>query len=264
MPHPDDEALSAYYDGESDDAVASHVSGCPACKTRLAAFAAIAAAVGQPVQAPPEEVRDIAIAAALDDAHSSGPSRSRPRVPVWAIGIAAGILALAVAVPLLRHASTAASHKSSTAARSNTQTTSNSQTALSSGGFAGGSGRDLGAISDTTGLVNALRGIGANSAAGDVAAGDQGQSKAAASGATAPAESAVPAVPAPAAVPEPAPCLDRASAAANLAPSAAVSHATLRWKGDPAVAWIFARPGQPSIGVVTAADGCQILVTVTL
>lgn len=65
--HADLDALSAYVDGEAPE-WADHVAACEACRAAAARLGAVAAAVREPVDPPPEATRERAIAAALEAA----------------------------------------------------------------------------------------------------------------------------------------------------------------------------------------------------
>jgi hypothetical protein len=132
--HPDDDSLNAAVDGE-DRHAADHVASCPACREQADALRAVSRMVAaQPAPGAPSGLADRAVAAAsaafgaeragsaggvgeADDDSAvplralAGPPSSitshRPaharerRVPAWAMGIAAALLAVLVAVPLL-------------------------------------------------------------------------------------------------------------------------------------------------------------------
>ncbi len=106
-PHPDSEALSALIDGEGTDTDRAHTAECAACRGRMARLEAVGAAIGTPVE-PDHEAIEAGVVAALAawtaSDHSATASRSRPRryaPPAAWVGIAAVVLALLVAVPLL-------------------------------------------------------------------------------------------------------------------------------------------------------------------
>lgn len=109
-PTPDDELVSAYLDGEAPEA-AARVEADPALRARLAAFRRVGAAVGAPVEVAAADARERAIARALeaaagepvvdlDEARARVRARRRSRwLPVAAV--AAAVLLLVAAVPLL-------------------------------------------------------------------------------------------------------------------------------------------------------------------
>jgi hypothetical protein len=89
--HPDDEALSAYLDGEEPH-LRDHIDGCAACVQRLDEFRRIRAAIATPVAEVAARQRDAAIATAL--AASAGKS-TEPwyrRIAGRTAGIAAALL----------------------------------------------------------------------------------------------------------------------------------------------------------------------------
>jgi hypothetical protein len=87
--HPDDEALSAQLDHEEPQ-LRGHIADCAICRSRLAEFARVRAAIGAPLPPPPARQRDAAVARALDAAaRGTGP---RGRAGAWAAGIAAALL----------------------------------------------------------------------------------------------------------------------------------------------------------------------------
>jgi hypothetical protein len=87
--HPDDEALSAQLDREEPQ-LREHIAECATCRSRLAEFARVRAAIGAPLPPPPAWQRDAAVARALDAAAKGvGP---RGRAGAWAAGIAAALL----------------------------------------------------------------------------------------------------------------------------------------------------------------------------
>jgi hypothetical protein len=87
--HPDDEALSAQLDREEPQ-LREHIAECATCRSRLAEFARVRAAIGAPLPSPPAWRRDAAVARALDAATKGvGP---RGRAGAWAAGIAAALL----------------------------------------------------------------------------------------------------------------------------------------------------------------------------
>ncbi|MDQ2826423.1 MAG: hypothetical protein M3Y04_05625, partial [Actinomycetota bacterium] len=62
--HADDEALSAFVDGQAPE-WSAHVAGCPSCLVAVETLRAVAAAVSVPVPPSAPEARDRAIAAAM-------------------------------------------------------------------------------------------------------------------------------------------------------------------------------------------------------
>lgn len=131
--HLDDEQLSASLDGEGGLAEAAHLAGCEACGGRRAELDAVRRAVATPGPGPGAGVADRAVGAALaawaveraptspgspapataGDGAATRASREvsrdaraevvplrRRRVPTWALGAAAAVAALLVAVPI--------------------------------------------------------------------------------------------------------------------------------------------------------------------
>jgi hypothetical protein len=111
-PSHDDELVSAYLDGEATPEEAAVVEGDPALRVRLEQLRGAAEAVGGPVPPPAPSTEDAAIARALaelDETDETAPVA--PPVPMphrrpglrraWLAPVAAVVLALAVAVPLL-------------------------------------------------------------------------------------------------------------------------------------------------------------------
>ncbi|MDQ6726492.1 MAG: hypothetical protein M3066_10065, partial [Actinomycetota bacterium] len=70
---PDDEALSAFADGEAPE-WAAHVTACPSCRAAVEALRAVQAAVAAPIAPPDPGERDRAIAAAV----AAGARRREP------------------------------------------------------------------------------------------------------------------------------------------------------------------------------------------
>ncbi|MGQ0520478.1 MAG: hypothetical protein ACT4PX_04895 [Actinomycetota bacterium] len=132
--HLDDEQLSASLDGEGGPAGAAHLAGCEACTRRRAELDAVRRAVAAPGPGAAAGVADRAVGAALaawaaerastspgspplpttgDGAATRASSAAsgdtpaeviplrRRRVPAWALGAAAAVAALLVAVPVL-------------------------------------------------------------------------------------------------------------------------------------------------------------------
>src|SRR5439155_10770520 len=104
--HLDDEALSAALDGELDGQLAgaarAHLAGCSRCSERQADLRAVALALGEEPQAASAARRDAAVATAMRATRPS-PSARRPQFfsPPVLVAVAAAMVAVAVAVPLL-------------------------------------------------------------------------------------------------------------------------------------------------------------------
>lgn len=115
-PHPHDEHLSAHLDGDVAPEVAGHLDTCAACRARLDALGGVRRRLAAAPAGAPAGFADRALAAAIEawrderDSDSAGvvtPLRAaasraqRRRVPGWALGAAAAVAALVVAVPVL-------------------------------------------------------------------------------------------------------------------------------------------------------------------
>lgn len=105
-PHLDDETLSAVLDGEADEADRDHVARCAACRERLDRFDTVRTAVGAPVVTDTSRV-DASVEAALSAWDTSavvpinGARRRWHAPPAAWVGVAAVVLALLAAVPLV-------------------------------------------------------------------------------------------------------------------------------------------------------------------
>lgn len=299
--HLDDESLSADLDAP-DAGIAGHLAGCATCRARRDRLDAARRAVAAgPVPSVPPGLADRAVAAALaaydDERARTGtspetaappalaedeavvvplhrPGRSpgrapahsrRRRPPAWALGAAAALAAVLVAVPLLDRdrddpGQSVASAPSDTADRS---AAAEAGPDRSVGVLDGG---DLGDQSDPAALGRVL----AEAVSGEKAAALASPAPDA-SGAGAPAGSAVsPPLDARA------PAADEASAAAAPCEPAVQAEygaglgtlryrATLRWNGTPAVvlAYGLADPGGSGPtrrAFVMSLDGCRLLV----
>lgn len=298
--HLDDESLSADLDAPDapDAGIAGHLAGCATCRARRDRLDAARRAVAAgPVPSVPPGLADRAVAAALaaydDERARTGtspqtaappgpaedeavvvplhrPGRSpahsrRRRPPAWALGAAAALAAVLVAVPLLDRdrddpGQSVASAPSDTADRS---VAAEAGPARSAGVLDGG---DLGDQSDPAVLGRVL----AEAVSGEKAAALASPAPGA-SGAGAPAGSAVsPPVDAQA------PAADEANAAAAPCEPAVQAEygaglgtlryrATLRWNETPAVvlAYSLADPGGSGPtrrAFVMSLDGCRLLV----
>jgi hypothetical protein len=109
-----DELASAYVDGEATPDEVARVDADPTLLARVAELRTVAAAVAEPVDPPPAEVRDAHIAAALaaadEPAERTGApadlaaeraERDRHRRRLVALSVAAAVLVAVIAVPLL-------------------------------------------------------------------------------------------------------------------------------------------------------------------
>ena len=327
--HLDDESLSAAIDGQDAPATA-HLAGCAACRARSEALDAARLAVGAPPGVLPTGLADRAVTAALaayaderaaaesgvaaaggtragdgavvvplrrplegppDSFTSAGPAgRQRRRPPTWALGVAAALAAVLVAVPLLTRG---ADDEAATVATGTMADRAAEQAAgvVTDGGDLGEQSDQLALGSVLTGAVGAGGGqfaaapaspaAGAASdaatAATDTAGARASEPKALASGA--PAEGAAGVSPTPEARPAtPSPSvLSTADPAAVAACEEAAAkdfgdrvgpllyRATLRWQGTPAVLLAYRLADTSSKGpdhqaFVMALDDCRVLV----
>lgn len=295
MPHLDDEQLSVHLDGEQDVDVGGHVASCPACESRLADLAAVASLVGAPVASPPDEVREVALAASAQAwaeyragaRTSDGPRvvelERRRRLPRWALPVAAAAAALLVAVPVL---------SSSRDSKDRSQTTFAADSADSGRTgppeVAGTDGGNLGEQSDPAALGLAVRGalpgaaseaaLAAPPAPATAAAREQTDETAPSTVAGAPQagtpEGAGRAAPGnttkgsgkPLANP---PCATTARTTYGKGLGPLLYAARLRWQGEPAVALAYrlADAGAPGLDyrvLVLATADCRLLVVQSL
>jgi len=98
--HLTDEILSAVLDGEATPAEARHASDCETCAARLAVLQRAASVIGSPVPRPTDAARETAIARALEARVVPLTGRHLPMG--WLAAAAAVIVAVALAVPLVR------------------------------------------------------------------------------------------------------------------------------------------------------------------
>lgn len=310
-PHFDDESLSAALDG-ADEAAAAHLAGCADCQARSQALGGAAREVAAGTGPAPAGLADRAVAAALAafDAERSagrpvagaapapapapapeaptvsplrrpgGPAGDRARfdrrrrLPAWALGVAAALAAVLVAVPVLSSLGSG-DDPTETAATARDDSTTEMATGTSGAVVDGG---DLGEQTDQLAL-GALVAI----ALGEKAPAPSPPGQAAP---TADAQSAAEAERAAAATAAaPAPALARADTPTttySVADPAAVTacerrlagelgerlgtlvyRATLRWQGAPAVVLAYRVNGAGGTldhqAFVMALDGCGIL-----
>lgn len=319
--HRDDESLSAALDGE-DSATAAHVAGCARCRARADALDLARRAVGGGHTAAPPAVADRAVAAALAAfaTERAGPAAtptpatadavvvpfrpapapptampgsfsSRPaptsggrgrRVPGWAMGAAAAVLALLVAVPVLnRDSGTDPDQVAATRGEARRATTEAAAPVVDGG--------DLGDQADQLALGQVLAGSVAGAAPASPApetmlgpgpAADDAQRAAPtrtsqAGGDEAPSIAApAPATAQPSVAPYDGAGADPAAVAAcgkvvtteygtGLGPL--LYRATLRWQGTPSVLFAYrladtSAEGPDHRAFVMAIDGCRLLV----
>jgi hypothetical protein len=266
-PHLDDESLSAALDnisGTPDDE--AHLAGCRQCQARLGELASTAQAVAAPVPArSPEEV-DAAIQRALA-ATPPLPARTGAAEPVdladrrpvrrWLVATgavaAAAVLVAGLAIGLTR------SGKSSPRVASTSGPASSRSEPAGAAGPTAAIGRDLGDQSDPkelAALLTARIGGGPAAASGPASA---------VSSTTAPPPGALPttngAVPSSG---EQSTCLSsavRAAGLSNVGLGVIRMIAPLRWRGQPALAFVFERqpPATGSVGLVVGTSGCTVL-----
>jgi len=311
VPHPDDESLSAALDGD-DAAAADHVSACPTCRARTDALRAAAEAVGAgPVVAVPYAGADRAVAAALGafaaeratvaprrgtvgdgdivalraaatrppgsfTSRRSTPTSGRGRrVPSWAMGVAAALLAVLVAVPLLTR-DTGGDGEQTAAAKlesgAQVSTTFASGAPVVDGGDLGDQSDQLALGTLLTGAVTGATGptpapaLAADQATTAVAAEGAGPARSASPGAeggAAPAggtgDTAAPDAVAVAA------CQRTVGIEYATGLGTLLYRATLRWQGIPAVLLAYrladtSANGPDHRAFVMALDGCRLLV----
>lgn len=251
MSHLDDEALSAHLDGE-DAGADGHFAECEACRTRLEAFRAVAAAVRAPVEPPGAARRDAAVAAAV---RAPVVPLRRPRGRPLAAWAAAAAVVVAVAGTLSLVQSSGDDRAADTAAVSDDAGPT----------FEGG---DLGDQSDPAELALRLRaavepeGGGEESVAGSPASGARTGSPTALS-AESQRKAADPTV-APAD-----PDCTRAVAAQYAEGLGSLAYrASVRWQGTPAVVLVY--PVEGANGpldhrvLVMARGDCRLLVAQTI
>jgi hypothetical protein len=304
-PHPDDESLSAALDGE-DAAAATHVAGCASCLARTEAFRATSLAVAsdRPGMAA-AGLADRAVGAALaafqaeragtdpsaadadrgagnvvplpsrsardkDIFTSRAPAAGGRRVPGWLMGVAAALLAVLVAVPVLTRGGD--DDDLDTAAR-----TMATESVAPAAPIEGG---DLGDQSDQLALGTLVTGAisgnaperAAPSAAADQATATRGPEVAGqvqageATGPSPTSPSTFAATPPPVADPNAAAACQKVVTddyANGLGPL--IYRATLRWQGKPAVLLAYELADTSAAGpdhraFVMALDGCALLV----
>ena len=285
-PHLDDDQISALLDGEADSGAGAHLSVCPSCRSRSESFDAVRRALAVPPPPAPPAVADRAVSAAMgawDDQRAGGvvvpmpplhqrPPTRRPRVPRWAMAVAAAGVAAAVAVPLTvtgdggRRGDQTASAPTE---RAGDERTANATADGDSVPVVGG---DLGDQSDpeTLGQVvrQALSGPAASESAPPIVDGSDS--------ATGGRSTSLPAAtaardgsgrPAPTAQfgGGPPPCTAEVASTYGAGLGALVYSASLRWKGTPAVLLAYQaadarEAGLGHRGFVMALDGCRLLV----
>lgn len=265
--HLDDESLSAALDsisGTPDDE--AHLAGCPQCQARLGELAGTAQAVAAPVRArSPEEV-DAAIQRALAATPplpaatgAAEPVDLAQRRPLRRWLAAAGAVAAAAAVVVGLAIGLSRSGKSSQTVASTSGPASSRSEPAGAAGPTTAIGPDLGDQSDPKELAALLIArIGGEPAAASGPASALSPTTAPPPGALPPTTEAVPSSG------EQSTCLASAVHAAGL-PNAELGVirlvAPLRWRGQPALAFVFERqpPATGSVGVVVGTSSCTVL-----
>ena len=275
--HPDIELLSSLVDGVDEEGAAAHVEGCEACRHTVAALTKASAAVATPVPFPAADDVDRAVPAALAASEPRAEIVAiRPRrrhLPGWAVAVAAAILLVAAAVPLIgrlsRSPGSDAAAKSTAAAgpgADNSLAQPAAGDSASTGGASASGRADLGPVDDSSTLRARVRAATAKSAPPSAAASDAASGGTA--GAPAPgqrfsnAPGASPTTAPPIGPNEP--CLPAATAAASVSGTPPAFSASLFWQGTPALVYEFVRPDSTAVLTVIALERCQVLATVTL
>jgi hypothetical protein len=265
-PHLDDENLSAALDDISSTAGdQAHLAGCSVCQARLGQLASIAEAIAAPVPPRPSDE----VTAAIQQALASAPARSAPaaatgpamipshRPPrrwlaVAGAAAAAAVLVATVGVLLIRGGS---GKTGSIAAKAGP---TSSQLAPAQAAIGG----ELGEQSDPKVLAGLLT---ARLTEGSAAAssGGAGSPAGIAPSPSGPLPGSQPVVPSTGPEPDSS-CLLPAMRAAGQAgdhPGALRLVARLRWRGLPALVFVFDRqpPAAGRAGVVIATSGCTLL-----
>ena len=291
QPHLDDELLSASLDGEASPGAEAHLAACPVCRARIDALDSARQAVSAPPPGPAAGLADRAVAAALEawTSERTGavvvplrPSETarRPRLPGWAVGVAAALAALVAAVPLLtRDGGDGDTQTASAPARLSQAEKSGADEAAVDGGDLGDQSDQLvlGGLLSTavTGSADADSALSASpttSGSEGAPAADLGRDSAAV-GATTTTAAAGQASPRPA-LPVtgdrtppsvPSPCADVVRATFGTGLDGLVYTASLRWQGTPAVLLAYrlsdtSSPGPDHRAFVMARDDCRLLV----
>ena len=287
-PHPHDEHLSAHLDGDPDPVVARHLDACAACRARLDALDGVRRRLAAAPAGAPAGFADRAVAAATEawsderatssagvvtPLRATGSRATRRRVPGWALGAAAAVAALVVAVPALMREDDRPSQTASAPAQDGAAEVRVDDDAVDGG--------DLGSLSDPATLGQELAlsvpGAGASEAAGaadSLAAGTAPSAPPVAAASpesfAAPSTTAGPA--ARAAVPmsgalaaSDAPCRREVRSEFGQGLGDLLWTASLRWQGTDAVVLAYrladTSGGGPDFrAFVMARDGCRLLV----
>src|SRR5688572_13473815 len=102
--HPDDERLSAAFDGQED--LGDHAQ-CPECVARLDALGEVAARIAEPVTGETPDTATAVSAALASTSAGFGNQHNvlplvRRRPPVWLAAAAVAAVVVLVAIPLMR------------------------------------------------------------------------------------------------------------------------------------------------------------------
>lgn len=173
-PSPDDAIVSAHLDGEASPAERARMAVEPELQARLEAFRRVAAQVGSPVEGPTATQRNAAIASALDaaDLETTAPvveldavrtrrARSSRWLPI--ASVAAAVLLVLAALPLLSRLGSDSSDQASSAAATTTAAAAAPQAGGAGNSTAGSAetlavpldGADLGAFADEAAMRTA-------------------------------------------------------------------------------------------------------------
>jgi hypothetical protein len=265
QPHPDDELLSASLDGQAEADAATHIAGCPSCQARRAALDGVRQAVRAMPPPPGVDVTERAVAAALaawSGEQSSGvvvalpEQRARRRIPAWALGAAAAVAALVVAVPLVSGNSNGGDSEQTASAPAG----ENDNRAAADAGAAVLDGGDLGEQSDQIALGQILQGAVAAPAPSTAAA----ASPEAATGGEAPAADEK-GLDDTTTFASSSPCAGAVRSAFGRGLGPLIYSASLHWQGTPAVVLAYrlediSATGPDHRAFVMALDGCRLLV----
>lgn len=297
--HLDDEQLSASLDGEGGPGDDAHLAGCAACSGRRAELDAVRRALATPGPRPAVGVADRAVDAALaawaaerasasvDPAPLTARQRatSRPpgqpsggapaeiiplrrrRVPAWALGAAAAVAALLVAVPIVTRDDGGNAETAASAARDEDGT---SVEARASGPVIDGG--DLGSQDDQLALgrivESALSGSAGDERALAAPAGEaDSAAPAAGTGSPAPAAATAQTTSAGAALYSSEPvCADTVRASYDRGLGPLVYRAAVTWQGTPSELLVYrladsaAAAGPDHRVFVMALEDCRLLV----
>lgn len=294
--HLDDEQLSASLDGEGGPADAAHLASCEACSGRRAELDSVRRAVATPGAGPAAGVADRAVGAALEawaaerastspgppplpatadgaaDRASRAVSRDAPaeviplrrkRVPAWALGAAAAVAALLVAVPIVTRDSGGDAEQTAGSVASD----EGAPTAEAAGAGPVIDGGDLGPQADQLALGRILESALAGAAAEDRAAAAPAAevNQAAPGDGPAPAGAAAPSAAGAAPYPSEPVCADTVRSDYDRGLGPLVYRATVTWQGTPSELLAYRLADTSTAGpdhrvFVMAVEGCRLLV----